>query len=170
MRATIISVFLTISVSQGLAGGFPPLAASFQDQGPRIIEQDQGGPYVIETLDKNRKKKEGEIRELIWNHWRQKRGRLVATWYSKEGVPSETTFVVEEGRQGTKSLKVTINCPTLKGTTAEHTEYRAYVVKRIALRHGAQAPNVVIPENEKESGERYRLVFYNEKQKEIGGV
>ena len=48
---------------------------------------------VIKPLDKDREKKLGTIRELIWSHWQQREvGQVVATWLSKEGDQSDCTW------------------------------------------------------------------------------
>jgi hypothetical protein len=166
-------MILVISISQSVVGEFPPSAALFQDQGTKIRKQDQSGPYVIETLDRNRAKKEAEIRDFIWSHWRQKRsGRLVATWYSKEGVPAETAYVLEPDEKGVWSMKVTMQSPPARGSDPEHdrSEYRVYSVRRIEPRHDGQSPAVFIPDDKSRQGESYWLVFYSLQHKKTGGL
>jgi|SRR5579871_2167412 len=62
-----------------------------------IALEDHAGPYTIAVLDEQRDKKNGEIREFIWNHWKEHRlGTLTATWFSKEGVPSQNIFIFRQ--------------------------------------------------------------------------
>jgi hypothetical protein len=124
MKAAIMLVCFTICVPQCLPDGFLPSAGWFEHQEPKIIEQDQNN-CVIETSDRNRMKKEGEIRELIWSDWRQNSGPPGRYRVQQGSVPSKNSFVVELDQQGTWSLKVMINCPTLKGTIA------AYPISRL---------------------------------------
>ena len=166
-------MILIISVPPSMVGEFPPPAPWSQGQGTKISEQDLGGPYVIETLDRNRAKKEGEIRDFIWTHWHQKRsGRLVATWYSKEGVPAETAYVLENDEKGVWSMKVTMQWPPERGSDPEHnrSEYRVYSVRRIEPRHDGQSPAVFIPDDKSTQGASYWLVFYSLQHKKTGGL
>ena len=68
------------------------------------------------------------------------------------------------------NLRLTIKRPTLKGTTMERVEYKASQIKRIEGRlPTADRPNQ-IPEREEIAGSSYRLVIYDEIEKEKGGV
>jgi hypothetical protein len=145
--------------------------ASARDSTPVRNQGDEAGPYVIETLDKDRVKKTGEIRSYIWGHWSDRqRGRLVARWFSKEGVASDVIYILDPDERGVCSLKVSIERPTLKGTNAAHSEYKAYSIERIELRREGQSESVKIPEQETRSGETFQLVFYDENGKKISGV
>src|SRR6267143_5097664 len=122
-------------------------------------EQDRAGPYVITHEDAATGKKAAEIRSFIWKHWSEhRRGSLAVTSYSLEGVPAEMTFVLEPDERGVWNVKVRIERPTLKGTTAEHAGFRAYSVQRIEPRHDGQSLAKVIPEDQIRSGENYRLI------------
>ena len=136
------------------------------------LDEDRAGPYVIETLDKNRERKNGEIRDFIWSHWRQRRrGRLHEITYSKEGVAAETVFVIAPDEKGVWTLKMTTQWPSTSGVGSEHkhAEYTAYSVRRIEPRHDGQSPAVFIPEDKPGKGDSYWLVFYDLQYKEIGG-
>jgi len=126
---------------------------------------------VIKPLDKDREKKLGTIRELIWSHWQQREvGQVVATWLSKEGDQSDCTFAIETDERGERNLLVTIKRPKLKGTTMEHVEYTASRIRRVDLRTRGSSEPTYVPEGEERPGSSYRLVFYDENGKEKGGV
>ncbi len=146
-------------------------AASARESASARNQEDKAGPYVIETLDKDREKKTGEIRSYIWGHWRDRqRGRLVARLFNKEGVASDVTYTLDPDEHGVWSLKVSIERPTFQGTNAAHSEYKAYSIERIEPRRDGQSDLVKIPEQETRSGETFRLVFYDENGKKISGI
>ncbi|HEV2495307.1 MAG TPA: hypothetical protein VG204_19790 [Terriglobia bacterium] len=69
---------------------------------------DQPAPYTlpVSLRDGQRKKVEAEIRGFLWTHWHQHRlGKLVATWYSKEGEPTTYTYFVEPDEKGVWQIK-----------------------------------------------------------------
>lgn len=155
------SLFETAPVSSS----HPPLSARLGES-----EQDPS-PYVISHEDAATGKKAAKIRSFIWQHWRERRpGSLTVTSFSLEGVRSETAFIIERDEHGAWSIRVTIERPTLKGTTAEHAGSRAHSVQRIEPRHDGQSPAKFIPEEQKRSADTYRLIFYDEKGKEVGGT
>jgi hypothetical protein len=141
--------------------------------GQQIDSEDHAGPVVIKTVDKDREKKNGEIRSFVWRHWYQRRrGLLVEKTYSKEGVPATTTFILEPDQQGVWTLRVKTQWPPSKGSNPEHdrTEYRVYSVRRIRRHQDAQSSTAFIPDEELQSGESYRLLFYDDKGNDVGGI
>lgn len=97
------------------------------------LEQKSGpsGPYVIGN-DANRSENEARVRDFLWSHWRQHRaGRLAVTWISKEGVSSNTTFVLENDEHGIWNIRVAIDRPTFTDPRQRHVEYRVYAVVRV---------------------------------------
>jgi hypothetical protein len=133
---------------------------------------DQAGPYVI-GYDKDHSKNVAEVRDFLWRHWREHRpGRLLATWISLEGRSTETVYVVGNDENGVWSLKVTKEWPDAGSQTSPRSrvESKVYRIRRIKPRHDGQSPAIFLPDDEPRSAERYRLVFFDEKGNEVGGV
>jgi hypothetical protein len=127
--------------------------------------------YVIELLDNRRRQKEAEIREFIWNYWqRHRRGSLLVTSYSKEGIESNAQYILENDEDENEkwSMKVTVKRPDLKGTKNEQTEYRVYGGERIKPPLPEHPAIVPVPEGSNLCGDAYRLVFKDHEGKAIG--
>ena len=172
LRARIFLGSLVVGTAISISSPF-----SFPRQEPKYSnQQDQAGPYVItndDHLTGKSARKDAEIRRFLWDQWRWHRmGKLVETRYSKEGVPCTTTFVLEPDDKGRWTVAVESRWPPGKGSTPEHdhSEYRVYSVRRIEPRHDGQSPAVFIPDEAERSADSYRLVFYNERAKETGGL
>ena len=163
-------VFLCMAVLQGMGNVSAACLVPGRGQGQENQVDDKPGPYVIGN-EKDRSKKEAEVRSYLWHHWRQRiPGRLVVTWISKEGQESNATYVLEPDDHGTWRIETTWERPGLKSMTAGRSKVRAYDVRRIEVRHDGQSPAKFIPEKGDRSGETYRLVFYDAKGEEVGGV
>jgi len=145
-----------------------------QSAGSDRQERDTSGPYVVtneDILTGKDGEKIAQVRTFLWEHWsKRKLGHMELTLFSKEGTASNISYEVEPDQSGRWSLKVTIERPTLKGTTMEHAQYRAYSIKRIASRHDEKPTHLFVPEKEERTGDQYRLAFYDTKNKKIGGV
>jgi hypothetical protein len=113
------------------------------------------------------REKNGEIRDFIWQHWQQRQiGCLTERRYSKEGVPATTTFTFQNDQANVWTLLVESRWPRTKGADEGHShiEYRVYSVRRTG------PYNHEIPDEEKRQGITYRLVFYDAKGAETGGL
>jgi len=173
-----LKVRLIILLSLLFPSGVTTVGVSCSGLSPQRPEtkgqQDDAGPYVVTNADiisGSASKKMAEVRTFLWEHWsKRKLGHLQLTLFSKEGVATNTTYEIEPDEHGTWSLKVSLDRPSLKGTTSEHSEYRTYTVRRTASTHDQQSPVTLIPETEIRTGDAYRLVFYDEKDKKVGVV
>lgn len=111
--------------------------------------------------------KNGEIRDFIWQHWQQRQiGCLTERRYSKEGVPATTTFTFQNDQANVWTLLVESRWPRTRGADEAHShiEYRVYSIRRTG------PYNHEIPDEEKRRGITYRLVFYDAKGAETGGL
>jgi hypothetical protein len=165
----LVAVMLVLGSGVGAHGAQLPTGNS---EGKN--QKDLAGPYVVTNNDMLTAKggqKIGEVRTFLWEHWSgHKLGHLELTLFSKEGVATNTTFEIEPDEHGVWSLRVTIDRPTLKGTSAGHSEYRSYSVRRTVPRNDRSSPLVSIPETEKRTGDAYRLAFFDEKDEKVGGI
>ena len=142
----------------------------------RTYAQDSGGPYEItnkDMLSGQNLQKEAEIRNFLWEHWSQRRpGSLVETKYSKEGVPTTMKFVLEADRGGLWGMRVHLHRPPARGAEAEYDDkkYTVYSMRRTEPYRGRESAVVFIPDETKLPGTAYRLVFYDQQGKEVGGA
>ena len=148
-------VILFLAILQGMGDVSAACFVLARDQGRENHADDKPGPYVIGN-EKDRSKKEAEVRNFLWRHWSQSiPGRLVVSWISKEGQQSNATYVLEPDDHGTWSIETTFERPSLKSTTAGRSEVRAYDVRRIEIRHDGKSPAKFIAEKGERSGETY---------------
>jgi photosystem II stability/assembly factor-like uncharacterized protein len=134
----------------------------------RVLDQyDNGGHYTIRlnTDAATRSRQEASIREFLWQHWRgQRYGRISATWYSREGEPSTSSFFVEPDAGGNWNLSVEI-IRSLNGRggsswqSRESVNYSAYSVERIEIPKDGLTPRTTIPKEQPRSPESYRLML-----------
>jgi hypothetical protein len=172
VRTVAELLLLILILLQGKADALAGLSTLQQDKGNTVQGADEAGPFVIGN-GRDRSKKESDVRDFLWSHWRQRRsGHFVATWISKEGRTSNTTYVCEKDEHGVWSLVVTTEWPPTEGNNPTHdaVKFRVYAVRRIEPRHDGQSPATFISDEERRSGDTYRLVFFDEKGKETGGV
>ena len=157
-RLVNVSIFLTCSIFFANWCVAQRIAAASESQ-----DENTNRPkhYVIESTDKDRHRKEGEIREFIWNHWRAHRhGSVLITSYSKEGLQSNSEYVLENDEQQVWCMKVTVSRSDLKGRYDERTDkYRVYGVERIKPPVPEHPSVILIPEDLNLRGDAYRLVF-----------
>jgi hypothetical protein len=128
---------------------------------------DTAGPYVLTMQDTDRSRKIAEIRSYLWQHWYgHRRGVLTEKSYSKEGLPTDTRFTIEQDQNGKWILRVASQRPPTPGSTPEHdhNEYVVYSIKRINRSPDLESD---VPDEDVRSGETYRLVFCDESGKEI---
>jgi hypothetical protein len=156
-RLVNVSIFLTCSIFFASCCVAQRIAAASESQDENTNRKKH---YVIELTDKDRRSKEGEIREFIWSHWRAHRhGSVLVTSYSKEGLQSNSEYVLENDEQQVWCMKVTVGRPDLKDTTNEQTQYRVYGVERIKPPVPEHPSVIPIPEDLNLGGNAYRLVF-----------
>lgn len=124
-----IAAVIFAVVMQTTYGASPGQSAVQMDEGTKAQEIDQAGPYLIGN-NKDRSKTVAEVREFLWRHWQQRRpGKLVATWHSKEGVPTKVTYVFEYDDGGVWSMRET-DC---RSTPKDQTEFRIYSIQRVKI-------------------------------------
>jgi hypothetical protein len=167
------TLFLVITHIPMVAGNASPSVEG--DPGvPTANCQGQAPNYLItndDVITGRDVEKDAEIRSFIWEHWREHRpGCLTEKRYSKEGLPATTTFAVGEDETGRWSLNLKREWPPRKGSDPEHDhiEYRIYSIKRSGQTSNGQAG--AIPETDVRSGKSYRLVFYDSKGTQVGGL
>lgn len=157
LAMVLVSIFCLLLLFAGRSAAPRGVSEEAQMQNPM---QEKAGPYVIGVLDTGeiRSKKEGLIRGFLWKHWkRRSRGSLVATWYSKEGVPTTSHFFVEPAESGQWVIRVRIDRGgNASKTKPESLEVAAYIVGRLAAKRGA-APTEPIPESGNPPPSSYRL-------------
>jgi hypothetical protein len=142
-----------------------------------LSRYNQAGPYSIELkLDtQTRNKIEAEIREFLWNHWRQHvLGYIVATWHSKEGEPSTSSYFIEPSEKGTWRIVIQINRMLIGGGSKsqyhDSVEYEAYSVERVEVPKDGLSQRVTISEKEVRSPQTYRLVLKDERGKVLAEI
>jgi hypothetical protein len=172
MRWTTKVMLLIVVMQQCIPAVLARHCALPQDKGNTVRGIDEVGPIVIGN-GTDRSKKESEVRNYLRTHWRERRlGRLIAIWTSKEGRTSKTAYVIEKDEHGVWTLSVTTQWPQTEGSGPKHdpVKYRVYAVRRIEPRHDGQAPAIFVSDDERRSGDTYRLIFYDEQGNETGGV
>ena len=167
---TLIGTVLAFAVSVGAIGAvYPPQIAD-----DKVTQQDQAGPYTITNKDYATgayRDKNTEIRGFLWDHWSQRRrARLTVTRFSKEGVATNATYLVEPDTDGTWNIRVILDRPALKGTVDGHSEQTISSVKRVEPLHEGESRRAFIPDDQTVSADAYRLVFYDKRGKEIKGI
>jgi hypothetical protein len=133
---------------------------------------DQAGPYIINN-GPNRSGRLADSRDFLWEHWRERRyGHLAVTWISKEGRAANTTYTVEKNAQGVWSISVKTQWTPGKGDGPVHApvEYRVYLIRRAETEGDSQSGTIFLQDNEKRSAATYRLVFFDMKGSEMGGM
>ena len=140
-----------------------------------LSRYDKAGPYTIDlNLDaQSRANIEAEVREFLWNHWKQRRlGYVRVTRYSKEGEPSASSYFVEPDEKSVWQIAVKIDRTLLdrggsKSQRHESVEYGAYFVERVAVAKDGLTQRAVIPDGETRSPQSYRLALRDEKGKPL---
>jgi hypothetical protein len=127
---------------------------------------DTVGPLVVGN-DKDREASLRTAREFLWRHWFEQRdGQLTVTWISKEGRPSDTTYLIDKDSRGI--LTLTAKTRWRNSGAPKPTEYRAHIVRRIDL--GSHSQRIFIPESDKRAGDTYSLLFLDADGVEVGGM
>lgn len=158
---------LILLLSCGLAVQNEPLP---QKNRRDLSLYEKAEPYTLEImLDRQtRATKEGEIREFLWNHWRQRRlGQLTVTRFSREGEPTASSYFIEPDEKGVWRIAVRIDRTLvarggLKGQRQESLEYSAYTVDRVEFPKSGLTPRV-LSRNQVRSPQSYRLALKDEK-------
>ena len=125
------------------------------------------GPFSIAlNLDaQSRIKLEAEVREFVWEHWRERRlGYVTFTKFSKEGEPSTSHLFVEPDEEGVWRVAVKIDRKVVErhGSKRRHrssTEYIAYALERIEVPTSGLDEPILLPEIALKKPDLYRLVL-----------
>lgn len=136
---------------------------------------DQPAPYTITIFPHDqRDKSDAEIRGFLWTHWHQHRlGKLVATWYSKEGEPTTYTYFVEPDEKGI--WQINGQCkdqrPNPPGAPKGHyyvsREFVATSAERIVPPPNGLVPRIVLTEEDARPPESYVLVLKDRDGKDV---
>ncbi len=161
----------TATVIVFLLGGCVQGAVLPKDRPRDMAKYAEAGPYVVPPRNHQeaRAKVEGEIREFLWQHWRDRTmGSLVASWAGPQR--NTYTFFVEPCVGGDWHIEVNedlyvmkaavhVGPPTYPPPKRVKRTYDARGVRRIAQIEGRVQTGETIPEDEQRSPESYQLVL-----------
>jgi hypothetical protein len=120
-------------------------------------------PYRIRLLDRDKARKEGEIRKFLWEHWREhRRASLSLTAYSTEGEQSVSNYFIEPGQSGNWQLVVQIDREVVdRGGSGkrwrEKVEYTCTALERIEPPHDLLHRLIPIDRDAERRPESYRI-------------
>jgi len=135
-----------------------------------LASYDKAGPYEFdnELHPRDSDKLLGELREFLWNHWRERRlGLVTATFYTIEGDPTKTSYFVESDAEGVWRVRVdsdsTISALLPKGKKPRreitHDDYDN--VERVEPSTTSAADSKLIPDDEVRQPQTFKLRLKN---------
>jgi hypothetical protein len=148
-----------------------------EDSQPAIQSRDcqsDAPRFVITNSDVNTGRdaeKDAKIREFIWNHWHKREaGCLKEKRFSKEGIAATTTFSFASTKDGSVLFLVARQWSD-QANIHQSPDPIKYTVSSIE-RHGSNKSGETIKfsKDAMVSGTIYRLVFYDAKGAETGGL
>ena len=142
---------------------------SLAQQGKRnLAAYDKSGPYFFDNEPpwERRERMAGEIREFLWEHWKERRlGLVKATFFSIEGDLTSSTFFVEPSAKGHWRIVVESESiissllPKKRKPRPEINRDYYNLVDRVDPTSDKLAPS--IPEDEVRQPQTYRLRLKN---------
>jgi|SRR5215213_1942732 len=148
----------------------------FAGQVPRrdLTRYDKVGPYRFdnELHPREADKLMGEMRECLWQYWKERRlGLVTSTFYTLEGDPTDSHYYVEPNATGVWYLRVESNStisallpkrqkPKSKSTCDDYDK-----IDRIEHSSATTINPVPIPDTEVRNPQTYRLRMTNSRTK-----
>jgi hypothetical protein len=78
----------------------------------------------------------GEIRDFLWSHWHKNwPGKITVTTYTKEGVPTRSTYIIDRDNRGRPVIKLSVMQELgINSRPASKSDFTAYTVERFVRR------------------------------------
>ncbi len=133
------------------------IKGAFEEAGPYVFDNKMGGRARAEMM--------AEKRDFIWRHWKERRrGRLRASYVSKEGERSNVLYVVQEDPDRLWCIGIEVDSLLIDWKHSGHTypqkrSFRAYSVERYEYPKGPGEKHTPIFETESRSPMSYRLLL-----------
>jgi hypothetical protein len=129
---------------------------------------EKAGPYTVLPTAENAASVEAEMRDFLWQHWHKRQlGYLSATFYSKEGDATTSSYFVEPDKFGNWHIEVVIESTRLvrsgiRGNQSSKNKtrktcYAAFSIERVEVRDKVGQSSLIIPEEDNRSPQSYTL-------------
>jgi hypothetical protein len=143
-----------------------------------LSRHDYGGAYTLRLPrpDAEERTRIAEIRDFLWQHWKQRRaGYVDVTNYGIEGQKTMTRYIVEASKRGLWYVSVDMDAEviTRAGPLAHRRDsYVATAIDRVPISDDENSPHraTPIPEEAFRRGDSYQLILKDESGKVLTGL